>query len=189
VFAVRVLCDCAQIDGQNYVTRSAGMETGSPRILDFKRRMAFVIAVSGGAGLVSVWPGTAGAAVGVLLAAALLAVGSTIAAIAGCVVVFAAGVWASSSVCRESGLDDPQTIVVDETVGCAAVLCCLPMEPLWWVAGFVAFRLFDTLKPWPIRAVEVRIRGGVGVMLDDALAAAMAVAALLLPVHALRLLS
>jgi phosphatidylglycerophosphatase A len=154
-----------------------------------RRRLAFAIAVSGGAGLLPVWPGTAGAAVGVLIAAALLAGNSLWVAFAGCALVFAAGVWAASAMCRESGLDDPQTVVIDETFGCAAVLCSLPADPLWWAAGFVAFRFFDTAKPWPIHAVEDRVKGGLGVMLDDAAAAAAAVASLLLPWEAVQLLA
>ncbi len=149
-----------------------------------KRRLAFSIAVSGGAGLLPVWPGTAGAAVGVLVAAALRAGNSPFVAVAGCAVIFAAGVWAASAVCRDSGLDDPQTVVIDETFGCAAVLISLPADPLWWAAGFLAFRFFDTVKPWPIHVVEDRVKGGLGVMLDDAVAAAMAAASLLLLVPA-----
>jgi phosphatidylglycerophosphatase A len=145
-----------------------------------RRRLAFAIAVSGGAGLSPVWPGTAGAAVGVLIAAALVAADSLPIAFAGCALLFAAGVWAASAVCRDLGVEDPQTVVIDETFGCAAVLCCLPADPLWWAAGFLAFRLFDTVKPWPIHVVEDRVKGGLGVMLDDAAAAAMAVALLLL---------
>ena len=154
-----------------------------------KGRLAFAIAVSGGAGLLPVWPGTAGAAVGVLVAAALLAGNSLWVSFAGCALVFAAGVWAASHMCRDSGLEDPQTVVVDETFGCAAVLCCLPADPLWWAAGFLAFRFFDTVKPWPIHVVEDRVKGGLGVMLDDAAAAVIAAGSLWLVLAAVRLAS
>ena len=62
----------------------------------------------------------------------------------------------------------------------------------WWLAGFVAFRFFDIRKPWPIRRVERQFGGGLGIMLDDIVAAgyAMLVLALLqwavqvfLPLH------
>jgi phosphatidylglycerophosphatase A len=154
-----------------------GSESRSTRM---SRRLAFAIAVSGGAGLLPVWPGTAGAAVGVLVAAALVSADSPWVAFSGCALVFAAGVWAASAMCRDSGLDDPQIVVVDETFGCAAVLCTLPADPVWWAVGFAAFRFFDTTKPWPIHVVEDRVKGGLGVMLDDAAAAAVAAASLLL---------
>lgn len=165
----------------NYVTQAAGLETGGIPLpmSGLRRRLAVTIAIVGGAGLAPAWPGTAGAIVGVALAAALVATGSLFVVIAGCALVFVAGVWAASAVCLESGLEDPQNVVIDETFGCAAVLCCLPAEPLWWIAGFIAFRFFDTLKPWPIHVAEERVKGGLGVMLDDAVAAAMAVASLL----------
>lgn len=160
--------------------RASGSKKQPIPVTGLGRRLAFAVAVSGGAGLLPVWPGTAGAAVGVLVAAALVAGNSPWVAVAGCALLFAAGVWAASAMCRDSGLDDPQTVVIDETFGCAAVLCTLPADPLWWAAGFAAFRFFDTVKPWPVHVLENRVKGGLGVMLDDAAAAAMAAASLLL---------
>lgn len=151
-----------------------------------RRKLAYGIAISGGAGLVPSGPGTAGSVVGVVLAAALMSGGSQFLALLGCALVFAVGVWAADAICRDSGLNDPQTVVIDETAGCAFVLCCLPFEPLWWVAGFVAFRFFDILKPWPIHVVESRFSGGLGVMLDDAAAAIMAAGSLLIVLQAIR---
>jgi len=52
-----------------------------------------------------------------------------------------------------------------------AVLAVLPDEPLWQAAAFFVFRAFDVVKPPPIREVERRVKGGMGVMLDDVLAA------------------
>ena len=154
-----------------------------------RRKLAYGIAISGGAGLVPGWPGTAGAVVGIAVAAALLAANSGWVTLLGCALLFVVGVWAADSMCREYGIDDPQIVVVDETFGCAAVICVLPAEPLWWIAGFIAFRFFDIVKPWPIHVVEAKVRGGLGVMLDDAAAAVMAAASLLLAVQAIRYFS
>ena len=54
------------------------------------------------------------------------------------------------------------------------VLIFVPPEPLWLVVAFFAFRLFDIWKPWPIRDLDHSVSGGLGIMLDDAMAAAYA---------------
>ena len=65
------------------------------------------------------------------------------------------------------------------------VLCVTPRTPGWTVVAFLAFRVFDVAKPWPIREADHRIPGGLGIMLDDVLAAVYAAlvvrGALLLP--------
>jgi phosphatidylglycerophosphatase A len=143
-----------------------------------RRKLAYAVATSGGAGYAPAWPGTAGGAVGAVLAIALSHAGPWPTALM-LALLFAAGTWASGQVCGHAGADDPQIIVVDETFGAAATLAVLPPEPLWWIAGFVAFRVFDIAKPWPIHVVQDRIKGGFGVMADDAAAAVFAAAVLL----------
>ncbi|MBA5778739.1 phosphatidylglycerophosphatase A [Stappia sp. F7233] len=140
----------------------------------FPSRLAFAIGLSGGAGRSPVWPGTVGAVVGLPLAYAVgfapLAV--QIAVYAG---VFVIGTWASAGVARETGEEDPQIVVIDETFGAAVTCATLPLDPLWWLAGFLAFRFFDIVKPWPVRYLQDRVKGGFGIMLDDAGAAAQAI--------------
>lgn len=145
---------------------------------EIKPRLAYLAATSFGAGFSPVWPGTAGALVGVAIAAALLPLSGVATALA-CAALLGIGVWASAQVCRHAGTEDPQIIVIDETFGTAATLCALPLDPLWWAAGFIAFRFFDIAKPWPIRLMHDRIRGGWGVMADDGVAALYAAAVLL----------
>jgi phosphatidylglycerophosphatase A len=86
-------------------------------------------------------------------------------------ILFAVGVWAASSVCRLSGTGDPQTVVIDEISG--QLIGLMPLAAAASIsgvaAGFVLFRIFDILKPWPIKRLE-RLHGGLGVMADDALA-------------------
>jgi phosphatidylglycerophosphatase A len=76
-----------------------------------------------------------------------------------------AGVYASSRFERLLG-DDPQIIVIDEAVGMWVTLLFVPLTPAWLIAGLVLFRLFDILKPFPIRKLE-KYPNGWGVMLDD----------------------
>lgn len=125
------------------------------------------------------WPGTFGAGVGVALAAVLISASPWLIVLA-YMAVFAVGVWASSHVISRTGTEDPQIVVIDETFGTAATLSMLPLDPVWWAAGFLAFRFFDVVKPWPIGVVHEKVRGGVGIMLDDAAAAVVAGALLLL---------
>ncbi|MDH5488293.1 MAG: phosphatidylglycerophosphatase A, partial [Gammaproteobacteria bacterium] len=73
---------------------------------------------------------------------------------------------------------DHPGIVWDEIVGFLITMFMAPSGWVWIVLGFLLFRLFDIWKPWPIRQIERRIQGGLGNMLDDALAAVYAFVAL-----------
>ena len=72
------------------------------------------------------------------------------------------------------GVHDHPAIVWDEIVGYLLTMVAVPFDWLWIVAGFVLFRLFDIWKPWPIGYFDRRVSGGVGIMLDDLLAAVYA---------------
>ncbi|MER8821035.1 phosphatidylglycerophosphatase A [Mesorhizobium sp. M0991] len=154
-------------------------EAGRNSMHKFSPRFAYLLATSLGAGLSPVWPGTVGAMVGVAVAAALIPASPWLTVLA-YAALFAVGVWASSHVISGTGTEDPQIVVIDETFGAAATLSMLPIDPLWWAAGFLAFRFFDVVKPWPIRIMHDKVRGGAGIMLDDAAAAVVAGALLLL---------
>ena len=104
---------------------------------------------------------------------------------AGAALLFAVGVWAAERYRRRGDLpeaqEDPQTVVVDEVVGQWLVLAVLPApELLPYAIGFALFRLFDVWKPWPVSWADRHVKGGLGIMLDDALAAAYGAAALFL---------
>lgn len=74
---------------------------------------------------------------------------------------------------EELGIQDYGGIVWDEIVAMLLVLSLIPFKWSWWLAAFVIFRLFDALKPWPIKWFDQRIHGGLGIMLDDLIAAVM----------------
>ena len=88
------------------------------------------------------------------------------------------GIWLCGESARRVGVHDHSGIVWDEIAGIFWVLFWLPPSLPWWVAGFALFRLFDIWKPWPISDLDHRLRGGLGIMLDD-LAAALYAASLL----------
>jgi phosphatidylglycerophosphatase A len=138
---------------------------------------AHVVALSGGLGLAPVAPGTFGALAGLPLGLALAWCGPLVAAL-----VLAAGgllgIWACGVTARAAGVHDHQAIVFDETWAMAAVLAFAPAGLAMAGLGFLAFRFFDIAKPWPIRQIDDRVSGGLGIMLDDALAALFALAVL-----------
>jgi len=94
------------------------------------------------------------------------------------VLAFAVGVWACGRVGEELGVHDHPAIVWDEVVGFFITMTAAPAGWPWLVAGFALFRLFDIWKPWPIGPVDQRVKGGLGVMLDDVLAGLMALGVL-----------
>ena len=65
---------------------------------------------------------------------------------------------------------DPQIIVIDEVVGQGLVLLFAPITPLAYFLGFILFRLFDIFKPWPIYIIDKKMKGALGIMLDDVIA-------------------
>ena len=85
------------------------------------------------------------------------------------------GVWAASRTEKLLGRKDPGIVVVDEVVGQLIALLFVPFNSGWWViiVGFVAFRLFDIWKPYPVRRLE-SLEAGLGIMADDVLAGAYA---------------
>jgi phosphatidylglycerophosphatase A len=88
--------------------------------------------------------------------------------------LFWIGVWATGRTGRALGVHDHGGMVFDETVAFLAVLFLTPRTLLWQAFAFLLFRLFDILKPPPIRYIDRRVKGGLGVMLDDLVAALFA---------------
>lgn len=129
-----------------------------------------------GVGLIPVAPGTFGS-----LAALPVAwlvrdfAGETGLALA-CAIFFAAGWWASSQIVQSSGMQDPQFIVIDEVAAEGLLLLAIPQSLLGYGIAFLCFRLFDIVKPPPARSIERNVEGGLGVMLDDLIAAGYAFA-------------
>jgi phosphatidylglycerophosphatase A len=88
--------------------------------------------------------------------------------------LFLAGIHLCDISARRLGQHDPGGIVWDEMVAYWLTVAFLPLSWPWWLAAFALFRFFDILKPWPIRLVEKRFSGGLGIMLDDIVAAVYA---------------
>ena len=91
-----------------------------------------------------------------------------------------ASTWICANFLRDSGLGDESWIVVDEFAAMLFILAFLPRHVFLVLFSLLMFRLFDIWKPWLVGLVDRKIHGGVGVMLDD-LIAALFVLALILP--------
>jgi len=139
----------------------------SPRLL---RDPVHFFALGFGAGLAPRAPGTAGTLVGVLLDPLLRPLGLELRVLV-VVLMFAFGVWICGESARRLGAHDHPAIVWDEIVGYLALMLVLPGGWAWALAGFVVFRFFDIVKPWPIRQLDHGVGGGLGIMLDDVMAA------------------
>jgi len=151
-----------------------------------KTLWAWLIGTFFGAGLLKPGPGTYGSISAVLLwfaaahilhpAPLTLAIGTAIAAVIATLI----GIPAATIVARESGRKDPGHVVIDEVAGQLIALIAIPADWQHAMISLILFRLFDILKPPPIRQLE-RLPAGTGIMLDDVAAGlfALAVAQLL----------
>ncbi len=127
-----------------------------------------------GLGLSPVAPGTFGTLLGVGIAWLTLDFSLNV-QIGLAVFMVIAGIWICGNSSRRIGQHDPGGIVWDEIAAIYIVLLFTPTTTIAWLLAFVAFRVIDIVKPWPIRDLDHSISGGVGIMLDDLVAALYAV--------------
>ena len=151
---------------------------------DTRPGAAVWVATAGGVGYFPVAPGTAGSllGVGIVLAFSLLPVAPAWRSVAGAlaaIILMVLGAAAASKAETFFGRVDPGQVVIDEVVGQMIALVAWPVAG-WktYVAGFILFRFFDIVKPFPARRCE-RIAGGWGIMLDDVVAGAYSLLVLL----------
>lgn len=130
----------------------------------------FFIAFGFGSGLISIAPGTWGTlfAIPIYL---LLANLSPVIYLSLIFIGFLMGVLICNHVSKDLGIHDHSGIVWDEIIGYLITMTALPLNIYWIIAGFFLFRLFDIWKPQPIRYIDEHVKGGLGIMLDDVLAA------------------
>lgn len=88
------------------------------------------------------------------------------------------GIYLCGEASRQLGVNDHPGIVWDEIVGFLITMTAIPLSWEAVLLGFLLFRLFDIVKPWPIKWIDKRIHGGLGIMLDDILAGIFAGAVL-----------
>lgn len=133
------------------------------------RNPVHCLAFGFGAGLSPVAPGTAGTLVAIPLWWLLAQTGFW-GYLIGTLLVIAVGPFLCGKTSRDMGVHDHGGIVWDEIAGFLITMWLAPVT--WWAAvmGFALFRLFDIWKPWPIRLLDEKVHGGLGIMVDDLLA-------------------
>lgn len=130
----------------------------------------YFLAFGFGTGLINPAPGTWGTLAGVLVYV-LIAHCSPLIYLTLTVAAFIAGSFWCHRVARELGVHDYSGIVWDEVVGYLLTMYSVPFHLSWIILGFLLFRVFDIWKPQPIGWIDRRVKGGLGIMLDDVLAA------------------
>ncbi len=128
-----------------------------------------------GSGLSPKAPGTFGTMAAVPLVV-LLSVASMWLSLVAIVAICLLGIYVSQVVTNDIGVEDHGAIVIDEVAGFAITMWAIPLDLLSICVGFALFRLFDSVKPWPIRWFDRNIHGGLGIMLDDIVAGVLACA-------------
>ncbi|AOU24618.1 Phosphatidylglycerophosphatase A [Legionella pneumophila] len=130
----------------------------------------YFIAFGFGSGLMSIAPGTWGTLAAIPLYLLMINAHWSI-YLLWTALAFALGVWVSDRVTEDLGVHDYKGIVWDEVVGYLLTMFLAPKGISWMLIGFILFRIFDIWKPQPIRMIDQRVHGGLGIMLDDVLAA------------------
>lgn len=139
-----------------------------------------------GIGYLHPGPGTYASAVTVLLWSALAQTIASpwqiVVAVALSLAVTTLGIWPSTVVARQSGRKDPGFVVIDEVAGQLIALIGIPLDWKYLLAGFILFRGFDIIKPFPLRRLE-GLPEGIGIMMDDVGAGLYALLLLQIWVH------
>ena len=151
----------------------AGRVNGAaaPDIAFLFRHPAHFIALGFGAGLAPAAPGTFGTLIAIPIAVLLRAHYSDAIFVAAIVALALIGVWAAQVTGRDLGASDHGAIVWDEVVGFLLVLYFVGDDGVRIAFAFLLFRIFDIVRPPPIRQIDAALKNGVGVMVDDLLAA------------------
>lgn len=132
-------------------------------------RLAVLIGTFGYVGFFPIAPGTAGSLAALALYALVRGMASPAGELAVIAAVFVVGVWAAGGTERALARRDPGPVVIDEVLGMLITLAWMPWSLTGVAAGFLLFRVFDVIKPFPAGRLE-RLPGGLGIMADDAMA-------------------
>jgi phosphatidylglycerophosphatase A len=148
----------------------------------FKQKAIIFFATGGLIGFSPVAPGTFGslAALPICLLISSMPIAPALIFVAALIMF---STWIAHAAEKLAAQKDPKQVVVDEICGMALALFALPFTPFFILGGFALFRVFDILKPFPIRWVDKKVPGGLGIMLDDIIAGIFANGALRLVVY------
>lgn len=145
------------------------MNTVSPTFRQLLDNPVHFLAFGFGSGLFAKAPGTAGTLLGILAWMFLVKLSLVTYTIV-IVIAALAGIYFCGKTARDLNVHDHSGIVWDEIVGIWLAMILVPVTWGWVFVGFLLFRFFDILKPWPISWIDKNISGGIGIMADDLLA-------------------
>ncbi|WP_339771940.1 phosphatidylglycerophosphatase A [uncultured Paraglaciecola sp.] len=128
------------------------------------------LALGFGSGLAPKAPGTFGTIAAIPLVCLLAYSTSLSGYILVTLVASIVGIWLCGKTAKDMMVHDDSSIVWDEIAGLLITMIAVPLSWQTLLLGFVLFRLFDILKPWPISYLDARVHGGFGIMIDDVLA-------------------
>lgn len=137
-------------------------------------------------GLAKKAPGTMGTLAALPFGVAFMTWGGPEFTVVMAFIAFGIGIWAADQYAQSAGDVDPGAVVIDEVAAMWLVMAAVPTTVIGVIAAFLLFRFFDIVKPPPIRKIEHMVQGGLGVMVDDILAALYAVATYILAVEVMR---
>ena len=127
------------------------------------------LALGFGSGKAAKAPGTFGTLAAIPLVLLMQQLSLTHYLIITCISMLA-GFYICGKAAKDMGVHDHGAIVWDEVVGLMITMIAAPLGFMWLALGFVLFRFFDIVKPWPIRWLDAKVHGGFGIMIDDVLA-------------------
>jgi phosphatidylglycerophosphatase A len=132
----------------------------------FRDKVAVLLATGLYVGNIPLAPGTFGSLLGLPLAFFMAGISLPAAIMAGFLIIILA-VWISDHAAKVLKRKDPGCIVIDEIAGMMVALFGLPFHLISVITGFVLFRIFDMIKPFPIRMIDRGLTGGLGIVADD----------------------
>jgi len=134
------------------------------------------LALGFGSGLAAKMPGTFGTLAALPLVVLLSHYASFSVYLIVTILVSIVGIWICGKTAQDMGVHDDSSIVWDEVAGMLITMLAVPLSWQTLLVGFVLFRFFDILKPWPISYLDKHVHGGFGIMIDDVLAGLFALA-------------
>ncbi|MBU3003229.1 phosphatidylglycerophosphatase A family protein [Paraglaciecola arctica] len=136
------------------------------------------LALGFGSGLAAKMPGTFGTLAALPLVVLLSHYASFSIYLGVTILVSVAGIWICGKAADDMKVHDDSSIVWDEVAGMLITMIAVPLSWQTLAIGFVLFRFFDILKPWPISYLDKHVHGGFGIMIDDVLAGVFALCVL-----------
>lgn len=149
------------------------MANKTPTFQQLLKNPVHLLAFGFGSGLAKKAPGTAGTLMAIPIYYGLFQMGENT-YLTSLILVSLIGIWICGKTADDIGVHDHGGIVWDEIAGYLLTMLWVSFSWLNVLLGFIYFRLFDILKPWPINALDRQVKGGFGIMVDDILAGLMA---------------